>query len=208
MILTQQMAEVYVDTHYPDGKLETRKTYVDDELMLEEAWFPDLDQDGNQIKHYQKSYDSGFKHGTWKTWYNNGKIREIVNYDTDNYHGLRADYHDDGYLDCQIYYEHGKRHGEHIEYHPHSIILLQRAHFLYDLHHGLHEEWYADGTPKLKRTYDHGDRHGESLEYYESGKLHFHDNFVRDKLHGECKMWNENSDEPEIQSYYYGVRID
>jgi len=106
----KQEGDVWVLSLYnKKNVLQEKITFAD--KNLEERRGPyQFYKDGN-VKE-EGSYDKGYKHGEWKSYYPNKQLFEKVRYSWDKLHGASVIYWDNGKLKAQGQYANGKRVGE------------------------------------------------------------------------------------------------
>ena len=66
-------------------------------------------EDGRLL--YEKTYETGKKHGIFKEWYENGKLKCEQYYVNGRKHGICKEWFDNGKLKCEHYYVNGIKHG-------------------------------------------------------------------------------------------------
>ena len=105
-------AEFFIVNNRIEGILKKYDCYKN--LICEENYI-DGKLNGQCIKNYYNEisniyYVNGLKHGMYKEYFDNGKLKYEINYVNGNIHGMYKEYFDNGELNSEIYYVNGKRH--------------------------------------------------------------------------------------------------
>lgn len=110
-------------------------------LEARTAFFPN-----GQIKH-EKLFLDDKPYGTWKFFFENGRLQEECNY---NEKGLLI--------------------GIYRKWYP-SGNLLTEITFKNDLHHGIVREWYENGNISYEANYEEGEIKGTARKWTEKGTM-------------------------------------
>lgn len=116
----------------------------------------------------QGSYLNNKRHGYWKFFYNDGKVRSERLYHS----GIMVD-------KWKYYFNNGN-----VQYDAEYDSNGNKS--------GIWSEYYANGRLKQRGRFDKNSRTGEWLQYYGSGKLQSTCNFQNDRLHGEIIVYHLN----------------
>mgnify|MGYP000098582709 FL=1 len=103
-----------------------------------------LNKDGSRSQTYEDPLF--FRHGGSKSWYSNGKMREILPNERGYQHGQQIQWYPDGSLKRIWHWHKGRMHGRWME-------------------------WYENGVTSFQGHYRHGKKHGKWWEWYENGRM-------------------------------------
>ena len=103
-----------------------------------------LNEDGSRSQTYEDPLF--FKHCGSKSWYSNGKMREIIPNEKGYQHGQQIHWYPDGSLRRIWHWHEGRMHGRWME-------------------------WYENGVTSFQGHYRHGKKHGKWWEWYENGRM-------------------------------------
>lgn len=108
----------------------------------------------------ESPYERGKRHGTEKSYHENGQISAIHTYKDDVEDGPYETYFDTGKLQSQTSMKSGKK-------------------------DGVSKYWRPNGNLSLESTYRSDCRHGPEKSYYENGKLEREDNYLAEERKDE-----------------------
>lgn len=106
--------------YYENGELlsGTHKVKNDNSIIISERYFRDGLENGVSLYYFddgnkkeQRTYNMGFKDGTWLTWNKKGIITAEANYTNDLKHGRWYINYDNGEKRYEMYYHKGKKVG-------------------------------------------------------------------------------------------------
>ena len=169
--------EIYVEK-FPNGNLKIEgflvnktldslyKEYYENSKIKQEGFFQNCEYETNKIKKYRVGcgvgnfYDniqSGKKHGTWKAYHENGKLKTISNFHCNFFQGNFYNYDENGILESFEFYFEGDLLNA-IEYYKNGII-EKNSYYKYihnkkeskDLKTTRESEYYEDGKLRLQR---------------------------------------------------------
>jgi antitoxin component YwqK of YwqJK toxin-antitoxin module len=126
--------------------------------ILEQKWDSLKEQKWDSLNLYQ-------------TFYNNGQIKERVQYIYDfNYGFIKKK--------IDLWFENGKKWK--IETYQH------------DLKHGAFSEWFKDGSLKYECYYINNNKEGFEKFYYYNGQRKMYVSYKNGVMHGRCNIWHFN----------------
>jgi len=97
-----------------------------------------------KVKSAEMGYRDGKRHGGWRHWHENGKLRHVTNYDRNWEHGLREDWDKKG-------------------------VKRNQSHIHQGRNHGITRTWDVDGKPNRELHYVHG-RETKDISIAKDGK--------------------------------------
>jgi antitoxin component YwqK of YwqJK toxin-antitoxin module len=138
------------------------------------------------------SYKNDTKDGPWKSYYENGQLKEEGNYkDGKNYHGQYKEYHENGQLKHDGKYKDGIQEGICKLYYENGQMELE-TNFKDGEHNGQYKEYHENGQLKYERNYKDGEDYGQYKEYHENGQLKYEGDFKDGLQDGVWKLYHEN----------------
>lgn len=183
---------------------------------------------GSQIsaQEVNKTDSQGRKHGVWKKYYPNQKLRYEGQFD----HGVEVDtfkfYFDDGSLKAINYFrDKGVAYsrqfggteeaqlaaeGKYVDAKRDSTWtfydidgnVVSREEYRKNLKHGKSVTYFENGKPAEVTHYEEGEKQGEWKQFYESGKPKAKGTYKNDKLQGEVTYFNLEG-KPRIKGHYH-----
>ncbi len=126
--------------------------------------------------------ENGEKHGTWRTFYSNGQLREIVTYDNGKKIDTVRSFHFNGKNHMmRVYDKNGKANGELMIFYS-TGQLSQHASFRNNRLFGQDTSFYENG--KINRIIEHGDsiKLTKKFIYSEKWKLSEIEQYENDSL--------------------------
>lgn len=112
-------------------------------------------------------------HSKWQYFYENGKIKEEVNFNNGIRHGLCNFYNDSGILIKTLNYVNGSIEGDFIEYFDDGNVIKFKGTYLNNKLDGNFKEFDSKGKIKREGLYSSGLKFGNWVEYLED------DDFVK-----------------------------
>lgn len=204
--------------------------YYENGNLKIEGFYRDCKYETNKIKIYilgcgvgQKidSLTSGTRHGVWKEYHQNGKIKTVSNYHCGLMQGNFYDYYENGNLELQEFYFEGKlklsqsynsngtlEEVENIEYNFKKTREYKTIN---------RKEFYQNGDLKIESTIvkEENDIEIETFkEYYQNGFLKTEKRSINNYRNGVYREYFENgnakyeglfkNDKPKGKHYFYG----
>lgn len=149
-----------------------------------------IDSVRKQQKEWQVVFKEDKEHGEWKSWHENGQLRELCIYKNGKQEGMVKNWYDNGQLQmegkkkggeftglCTTYYETGE---------IQTIVETKDGKF-----NGQLVRYYENGKEKEKCTYIEDQPDGQCSEWYNSGQKKIEFNFTNGQLNGTWTQWNE-----------------
>ncbi len=119
----------------------------------------------------------GKKEGLEVKRYDNGAVRETINWKSGKRHGQFRSYHKNGRLASECEFADGLREGVLREYNSSGEIAWEKP-YVHDKLHGVRKQWFNDSDetnnpqPIAAEThYEEGVAHGECVEYWSTGRV-------------------------------------
>lgn len=164
--------------------------------------------------------DKGEKTGTWKYYYDIGKIKSEENYATgevtvystegnkSEYFFLKDDeidgeailYYSCGIIREKITYDKGKRNGPTQKFYP-SGKLYQKYGYKDGKFHGPVSSYYENGKLSNQMNYEEGELNGSYVEYYANGRKSTEGNYVKGNATGQWNYYYSNGKTKRTGSY-------
>lgn len=150
-------------------------------------------------------YDKGkLVNGKVNEYFEDGTLKEEVNYKDGKKHGVQKTFNRDGELRKTVSFNNGYLHGRSESYYSDGSLRVV-ANYKNDLKHGLFEWFFENGELESFKNYKDGFDHGEINRFYESGQLKFIGYNKNGKEHGEQISYFENGQEKYIKNYRDGL---
>ena len=186
------VAEGEIIDHYPNGKLESKRSYRNDELHGKSTYY---NQEGDvYIIQY---YDNG----TLKSYsYLDKSGNEVEPVEIKLGDNQIITYFENGNKACEFSFNNGLIEGEYIVYYKNGKISRNKE-YKFGRLHGESVFYFPNGNVKKKGTFYRGDYNGDYSHYYSNGTLKKVSNYVQDELHGEVKTYDDNG--LLIKTYIY-----
>jgi antitoxin component YwqK of YwqJK toxin-antitoxin module len=118
----------------------------------------------------EANYKRGKLDGLFRTYYDNGKIKEEIWYKEDIKQGQTRWYSQTGRLVAEYNYENGNFQGFQKTYYENDTISVLSHYYDNELS-GEYIEYYRNGKPKISGFYKAGQKDGLWTEYDETGKV-------------------------------------
>lgn len=242
MITFSYSQEKYV-AKYPNGNLKAEgflvgktldsvyKEYYENGKIKEEGFFKNCEYKTNRIRKYKSvcevgnlvdNIQNGKKHGTWKSYYQNGMIKSVSDYYCDFFQGNFYSYYENGNVESIQFYNEGNLLTS-IEYYRNGFISKNS---FYSYIHSKKEsrnlkttrelEYYEDGKLKIQREVIEKEKDVEMeyvYEYYPNGFLKSETELIDYNKNGVYRECYENgntkyegkflNDKPIEKQYYY-----
>jgi hypothetical protein len=145
----------------------------------------------NGAIHIECNLKYGVMHGSYRSWYEDGKPICAMTYENGKEHGMQTIWTSDGHLHSRRMFEHGERHGTTFEWHN-DRQLRSREEYVRGKRHGEYIEWHRNGVKRKERTYENGEIVGVSKEWNDQGTL------IYEITHGEeSTIWARAIDAEE-----------
>lgn len=209
--------------YYPDGSIKRQVNFRDG---LEEGLSKEFDKDGRIIT--LVTYKSGFitereiinrydntgrKHGLWKYFYDDGKVRMEGYYKHGKENGYFKEYDKDGNLLSTAKYADGAKLEDVAElvkldvrkdYYPDGKVKIAATYNKEGQPEGVRREYLPDGTVEKSYIFkrgimigegivtEKGERDGYWKEYYDDGKLRAEGKYNKDIKEGAWKYYHRN----------------
>jgi len=107
----------------------------------------------------------------YQTFYNNGHIKERINYIHDTNYGFIKKY-------VELWFENGKK--------------WKVESYNHDLKNGPFNEWYKDGTLKYDCYFINNNKNGYERFFYYNGQRKLYVHYNNGVMHGRCNLWYFN----------------
>ena len=107
----------------------------------------------------------------YQTFYNNGQIKERINYLYDESYGFIKKY-------VELWFENGKK--------------WKVESYNHEYKNGPFSEWYKDGTLKYECYYINDNKNGYERFYYYNGQRKLYIHYNNGTMHGRCNLWYFN----------------
>ncbi len=155
------------------------------------------------------------RHGAYRSWYNDGKLRMITDYAEGKLNGFAKEWHSNGLIKSEGYYKNGRREGPWLYKYENGERYISLF-FREDKKDGSYKLWYPsgglkemrnyksdtldgeymakfiDGSPKESRFYKNGLLEGTARLWYKSKGLNQETQWSNNSLNGTFKEWYAN----------------
>lgn len=148
----------------------------------------------------KETYKNGKPHGTWFTWYENGKPAEEVSFIEGVQTGPYKQYFENGNLKIETTYLNGAIDGSYVQYHSDGKKLVEGV-YKKDLKSGEWKSYNTEGKIEFLETYgDKGERieqkliNGTDIEYFDLLMPKHEITYVSGKKNGPFKVYYESGE--------------
>ncbi len=159
--------EVFEEMFREDIELKTFKIILPESFLEIDTLFKEYYDGGEKLKFEGRIHKENII-GTWKTYYESGRIKSSVNYKEGKIEGETFFYYDDE-----------------------NKTIRAEAFFEEDQLTGNYFEFYENGAQKAKLQYSKGVADDEAWFYYPNGKLKIEGNYKNGLKHGKWVYFNE-----------------
>jgi len=238
-------------TWYLNGQIQFDGNYLQGYLVLESQW----DEEGGQIisreytiksVYYENPSNDGsktlrekftvlkrdnnslIKHGTFRSWHENGKLSKISEYSEGQKDGFAKEWFVNGRLMSQGHYQKGQKEGPwsyayesgKIKYkilyynnlkdgpftwwHPNGKK-KQLAEYTSDSLDGEFKSWFETGKLKEKKNFTSGIQTGNATYYYQNKQMQRRENWKAGRIQDSVIEWFENGTLKSNKQYLSGV---
>ncbi len=159
----------------------------------------------NRIEEY--TYVNGLRHGPYKEYYLDGKVKEEGTYVNNNKEGSCKRYFDNGVLKEDFNYINNKREGPYKYYYISGALEMEGTFINDNAYNASGKIYYENGIVKEEhKVYEvNGVKYTEYKDYYENGQLHFERTITNEyKRHGLSKTYYRNGQIKSEANYVDG----
>ncbi len=161
-----------------------------------------------RVKSMALQYRQGKKHGTFMTWYPNGKVKEHGLYEEGEKTGMWTYLAADGTKLQEVEYASGKKHGVLRQWDAGGTLRVEQR-YEHDLKAGPETRYHADGKPQVAVNWKVVDGtsvlDGAAVDRYPNGKIRREATYRDGKLDGPYKEFYENGLPRRQVTYRQGV---
>lgn len=191
---------------------------------------------GEKREEYQYYFDpennKRLKHGWYKSYYEDGRYREVGRYTKDvkdgewslykysadvkkttitynggkKWSGEYVEYWDSDNIKIEENYKLGKKDGRWARYGEDGSIISELEYKEGKRWEGNFVEYFPDGKIKREEYFRHGKKNGKFFEYYESAELKGEGNYIEGKLDGKY-LWYYKSKLIRLKGNYRGGKM-
>ena len=133
----------------------------------------------------------GQRHGTYKSYFENGQKRCDYNYESGKLNGEIKEYHVGGNLKLKTQYKNGEIGGVYKSYYENGQI-EKNCNYINGKFDGLYKSYYEKGNLKYKTKYKEGIQYGETKSFYNNGNIFREFNLINSEYDGEIKEYFKN----------------
>lgn len=149
---------------------------------------------------YKDSKKIEVKHGEFRSWHNNGKLKSQCIYADGEIHGVYKEWYDDGVVKESTTYSKGRKQGKSTIFSKEGKK-IEEADYADDLKNGLYVKYNKTAQPIIKGVFKNDQKHGV-WEFYDSrGALKEKSEFQFDIKHGRSIKYGLNN-VPLAQGYF------
>jgi antitoxin component YwqK of YwqJK toxin-antitoxin module len=196
------MKQGYWEKNYPDGTMEYRGYFVDDQPVGEFVRY----HENGHVK--AKMYFTG-KNGVSyaRLYYGNGTLAgegKYIGTLKDSIWKYYSFY--GGHLSYMENYLNGKKEGISVKYYPDGSV-GEKLEWKNDHRHGLWEQYYIDGTLLLKSSYANDRLNGPYTIWHKNGAVAISGNYRMDVREGDWEYYDEEGNLKVTITYRNGVPL-
>ena len=157
------------------------------------------------------TYRKGKLHGSYKTYYENGKIEADLHYNQDELYGLQIyySYYDGGSFE-KINYKNGVKDGVY-EYYDENNNLVEKGTFRDGKMDGTWDVYYANGELKgvlrSRNFYKNDLIDGVSTQYWDADQVYCQSHYENGLKHGPYKKYDLNGQIIDKGVYKNGKKV-
>lgn len=146
---------------------------------------------GSVMEEFQVD-ESGVRNGTYKSYYESGKIREEAIYKDEKYTGKRTLYFENGQPEIEEFYaEPGVLDGVYKLYNESGKLLIEKN-YTENVLSGWFKKYYESGQIQEEVMMEDNNENGPFTEYYENGQVHWKGTYLNgDNEFGLLEEWDE-----------------
>jgi antitoxin component YwqK of YwqJK toxin-antitoxin module len=134
---------------------------------------------------------NGERHGSYKSYYENGQIELECNYINGELDGIYKSYFINGQIETDCNYINGELDGIYKSYFINGQIETDCNYEKGELH-GEYKEYHENGNLKLQTQCKKGTQTGETKSFYDNGNKYREKNLINDEYEGEIKEYFKN----------------
>jgi antitoxin component YwqK of YwqJK toxin-antitoxin module len=148
--------------------------------------------DYGEIERYERRKKDYARHGVYRRFDAQGRLREEAYYANDTLHGVRTLYYLNGRPEQVEHYERGVHHGPVVFYHENGRKHLEQT-FVNGVLEGISWRWYPNGVLREKVTLRDNEENGPFVEWYENGNLKAEGTYLEgDNEHDTLRLYDVN----------------
>jgi antitoxin component YwqK of YwqJK toxin-antitoxin module len=159
---------------------------------------------GVRGKKTEVEFWQGKMHGSYRSWFENGRMEGEAHYDEGVREGRARLWNEKGQLLKETRFRKGLADGPATEWYPNGNM-ERRTSWRAGKRQGQVETWFASGKRKGIGTYEQGERSGTFVVWWESGKKRQETNYKMGEPNGWWVEWRENGDESK-KAYFRNGR--
>ena len=154
--------KVFTSTYYTNGRLESSVTYLNNQLILMEAFYRSFYENGN--KKEEGFYNLGKPVGKWKKWYSNGQLAQNSFFEktTYDYEEVKEEIIDQWDIDGAKLVSGGNGIGK--IYHDDTLVIAETGEYKNGFAVGLWTGYYPGGERQFEEIRKSGKKKGVSWD--------------------------------------------
>ncbi|PWB26027.1 toxin-antitoxin system YwqK family antitoxin [Flavobacterium sp. HTF] len=193
-------------TFYDDGTLKFTGKYISKNPQLKDSTHTYFYPNGKlkKIEYYKiteskhvRSLLMDHRVGTWKTYYENGNIKESTDYGDEEErtqkNGKYLSYYENGNVETEALYSGGWLIGVYKSFYENGKLKEYVSNHSLSRKNGLVKTYYENGVLESEIIYDSGQKNGKATEYFENGKIK--NSGIYEYDNNQVGIWN----------YYYAL---
>ena len=153
-------------TKGPAGSIKRVEALYDNDILVGNYTL----RHTNGKKSYTGHFANGLKHGVFKTYRVDGKLRLHESFKLGKLNGNSIHYYDNGKVKSSTHYTNGKRHGDCTHWYDNTKV-KSTEHYVNELKHGNFKYFDSNGKLQSQEGHSNGKRHGYSIAYFDNGKV-------------------------------------
>jgi hypothetical protein len=108
--------------------------------------------------------------GEKKLYWENGKVKAVIQYQNGMREGINKNYSPGGELQSIVPFSNNLINGESVQYYPDGSV-HSRINYLNGAKHGMEKWYYENGQLYQQSQYDYGKLEGKQMKYHKNGQL-------------------------------------
>ena len=136
----------------------------------------------------EEEWREGRKHGSWTSWYENGKTSYLASWEQGQLNGPAQAWHDNGSRSAEYSFEKGEKHGIEVNWFREGGEQYRMDEFVEGRKNGVETRWYRNGNKQDESHWKEGRRYGKQTSWHPHGAVLEE----RSYLNGSWQRWHAN----------------
>jgi len=140
----------------------------------------------------EEEWREGRKHGSWTSWYENGKTSYLASWQQGQLNGPAQAWHDNGSRSAEYSFAKGEKHGIEVNWFREGGEQYRMDEFVAGRKNGIETRWYPNGNKQDETHWKEGRRSGKQTSWHPHGAVLEERSYVDGKRHGSWQRWHAN----------------